>query len=1364
MESPDPKRLRALWARRWFRRTTYTLVTGSLAVGTASWLVQRPFVTTRARGLLTQIIRKETGLEFQVDRLDILLFQGRIVAYAPRLGGDLFSAQRLTGAVDLGALVGGKLHIRDLVVDRPQVHLTAANLGQIHLRERPPSKAPLAWQVDWVSVRDGFLTIQEPAWGIPAVKTSFSVHGQGQGPQRLHLFLDLLNLEAGEGPGALKGRFALQGEVDHDALGISQSALKLGRSQVTLQARFDTKTEKLTSATTGNLDLGQVRKLLAPKAGDTTGTLDFKAEAWGQARQPLWKLSLHGQNLQSPQLGLHAGNLELVANGTPAYATIQHVAWNSQDGTLEAQGSWRRGVGSQLQVQGRSVSLAPAAMISRTAFLAKVQANLDGEVFLPGDPWAPPQLDRVTLNLQVGFVQGGQDAGKAKVGLEGGQLKADAVELRVPEFQFQGQAAGTLARRGLHALSAEGVVDTNASVVAGVLGAWKIGDHEGPKEHRVTTPYLMSGGVHAQAHVTWNPSEGLQLAGDCTVLEPRWHGAQADRLHAEVGIRRDELKIDAIELFKGEGRGWGELWLTWADLPQGVDQIDMCYRAFRLPIEEGLKAADLDPKKIRIKGLGSGWTRLYGPYARIRLEGSAQAEDAEVYGLKIPAAKGDFTLDIEGDRLQVKNLRVGESLATLGQDGDPQVGLLALQGGMDMDLRRRAWEVALQGSVDSKPLGLPGPRFQAQVEARLEGPWTQPLGPLDLPQGKVQFTGGRLFLGTQSLEGLEGALDNTANGLTARLGMLGKERPFLVAQGWNTAQGMIGSLDVRVGPETADTAHLANRLSGDLIKDLRLAASAEGLWNDQGLRWKGRLNELVGTFDGFQLSQEGATAVEGNAQEARVDLRLVGRAAAPGGALSEIASFRATGRVPFDTITPLGLKLQGSAELANLKPTINRLMELDSYSLLGDLEPSGTASFDLTVGGPYEEPTLHGELRLKQGSLLIRGYPQSVEDLGFAIQFKGRDIFLPEEEPARGTLAQGRLTFWGRASWGFGGLDSYDLQARLKDFEFRDIPEGFELQGDVDASLKGGDAEGGLIKGTLRANRMLYRGEINLRDLILSNALGSLSGTSGLDPEDPLARIELDLDLQLVQPWVFETNLLKLQGRPEGAFKVQGTLAQPGLKGRMVFLPGGRITNLLPAGDIVLERGSIDFLDPRSRNPLLDLQGRIDVSPYLVNLQIRGTLDALKMRSTSTPALRRDEITAILIDPSLAPTIGSTTNASSSLSYGLAKTSGGLLTTLALADFQERVRRTFNLDRVNVAWRPGSAGTSESTVTLGKTLAFQGWQVPFVFTHKKAGEVTTLSGQFEWRLGNFVLQLGASQSGSTGLNPAGEIRHSWSPK
>ena len=52
----------------------------------------------------------------------------------------------------------------------------------------------------------------------------------------------------------------------------------------------------------------------------------------------------------------------------------------------------------------------------------------------------------------------------------------------------------------------------------------------------------------------------------------------------------------------------------------------------------------------------------------------------------------------------------------------------------------------------------------------------------------------------------------------------------------------------------------------------------------------------------------------------------------------------------------------------------------------------------------------------------------------------------------------------------------------------------------------------------------------------------------------------------------------------------------------------------------------------------------------------------------------------------------------------------------------------------------------------------------FVLSHKKSGELTITTGQVEWRFGDFILQLGASKSGSTGLGMSGDVRHTWSPK
>jgi len=384
--------------------------------------------------------------------------------------------------------------------------------------------------------------------------------------------------------------------------------------------------------------------------------------------------------------------------------------------------------------------------------------------------------------------------------------------------------------------------------------------------------------------------------------------------------------------------------------------------------------------------------------------------------------------------------------------------------------------------------------------------------------------------------------------------------------------------------------------------------------------------------------------------------------------------------------------------------------------------------------------------------------------VSFDLDFRGRQILLPESRPLRGRLASGALTATGVAEWGLEGLKRYDLRARLQDFQFRDVPEGFELRGTADATLTGTD-QGGRLKGSLEARNLLYRADVKLTDVLLASATGGTLAGAMYDPDDPLRLIELDLDLKLVEPWQFDTNLLKLQGRPTGPFKVLGTLAQPGLKGTMEFVPGGRITNLLPAGDVVLERGSIDFKDPRTFNPVLNLLGRVDVPPFVVNLGIQGSLDQLTFSPTSTPSLRQDEIVAILVDPGLAATVGTlgSTSTGAAVNYGLASAGSGLLSTLAIAGFQEQLRQTFNLDRVSFSLRPGT-GSPETSFTVGTSLNLLGRRTPVVVTHRTSGEVVTLSGQLEWRFGNFVLQLGASRTGTTGVNPSGEMRWTWSPR
>jgi hypothetical protein len=241
-----------------------------------------------------------------------------------------------------------------------------------------------------------------------------------------------------------------------------------------------------------------------------------------------------------------------------------------------------------------------------------------------------------------------------------------------------------------------------------------------------------------------------------------------------------------------------------------------------------------------------------------------------------------------------------------------------------------------------------------------------------------------------------------------------------------------------------------------------------------------------------------------------------------------------------------------------------------------------------------------------------------------------------------------------------------------------------------------------------------------------------------------------------------------MEGRLEGPFQVLGTLSHPAPKGTMLFQPGGRVTNIFPAGDMVVERGTLTFSESRPLDPMINLRGSVTSIPgYTVNLDIHGTLSNLTIVPSSTPSLRPDEIVSILINPGNVANVGmagaSSGATQGAITQGLGSAGVGLISTLAFAPVQDTLRRALGVDRVNVAVRTSSLGTSETEFTMGKSVNLFGQRSAIVVTHTKSGELNIDSGQVEWRFGNLILQLGVTKGGDVAPGLSGEIRHTWSP-
>jgi hypothetical protein len=1285
-----------------------------------------------------------------------------------QLGGDLLTVKRAEIQLDLWSFRTSTYHLYSIRLEHPHLRLTEAGLTALRLKQRPPRKDPLPQvRLDLFSLTSGEVEVPEPLRGLPALRYQFDVKATGLGPNHVRMDLAGAQLTVKGPAGWEKGRLDLNVEVSHSALTalvVHEAYLRLGESQVRLKGRYDAATPKapdhLEASLSGILDLAQAARWGGAKPPPLTGSLDLSGSLKGSSAHPAWTFAADGQGLRPGLSALLPGSLALKGSGGLEQARLDQLRWASPQGNLEAQGHWSRNARIEATVQGTNLDLEALGRILRLPEFHGVRGTAHAWIKGPGAGDPPDRLDRWQASLKASLAQHGLDAGGLDATLDRGRISLARLKLDFETLKLDGTGQAALGAGGLIQLEGQGQAQVGADQVAHALSAWKVVDLD------------MEGQTLAQATVRWSRARGLELEGTSDVKQPRWHGAHADSLQANVEIRGSDLWVKQIDLRKDEGRGGGDLWLTWARTAPGQGQMDMCFTASGLPVAEGLRAADLkdtEGKDLPITGTGSGWVRLQGPFQHITMNGAAQVESGDVYGIKIPAASSDFWMDLESLRMKLSDLRIAERPDLVGRGEIPPEGALALTGQADMDFQRWTWWADLGGRLDSQLLALPGPRIQSQVEARLLGPITTPFGGVELPEGRIHLNRGRIFFSDQSVEGLEARVSLDRGRLEGHLSFEGMARPLFNLQVRQDGQDLTGDLSLDISPESVRTESLARSLTGDLLKDLNLSATAQGRWkNGRDLIWNGSLDRLAAQFGAFELHQSRPSALRGNALGAVVDISLEGGGAGPAVSTEPLAArLRLSGTVPFLKSAPMAIQAQGSADLAHLKSILDRVLEVDDFSLLSDLHIQGISRFDILAHGTYADPLLDGTLSLDKGQANLRGY-QGVEDLQADVVLKGRTLAISEEHPMRGTLAHGDLQASGAMTWRLGGLDSYALKATLANFQLRDVPDGLDLQGTLRATLEGTE-EGGLLKGRLRADRLSYQTEVKLTDLILRSTLSDSGGLTGLDLDDPLEKIRLDLDLDLQTPWRFDSNLLKLDGRTEGPFQILGTLGHPVPKGTMVFQPGGRVTNIFPAGDMVLNRGSLTFSELRPMDPLINLQGSVSSIPgYTVNLDIRGTLSNLTFVPSSTPSLRQDEIVAILINPGNVANVG-TAGASSgatsgAITSGLASASSGLLTTLAFAPFQEQLRRTLGLDRVNVAVRTTSVGTTETEFTLGKSVSLLGQRSAWVVSHKKSGELSISSLQFEWRIGDFIFQLGGSKGGSSGLSPSGEIRHTWSPK
>jgi len=357
------------------------------------------------------------------------------------------------------------------------------------------------------------------------------------------------------------------------------------------------------------------------------------------------------------------------------------------------------------------------------------------------------------------------------------------------------------------------------------------------------------------------------------------------------------------------------------------------------------------------------------------------------------------------------------------------------------------------------------------------------------------------------------------------------------------------------------------------------------------------------------------------------------------------------------------------------------------------LRPSGWLQVHLQLGGTLGDPALHGELGLREGSVLL---PAAGTRLS-GIELEGRS-------------SDGRrLTLHGRAQSGEGQLaldgllvadrlDRWRVELGLKGerFELVRLVQGRALVSpDLKVVLEAGGTGQRGVAGQIRVSGRL---EVPLADINLPR----LPTVVDVSPDEVIVdaaeeaaaqrRWRLALDLQLVAGERVRLEGYGFSGRLAGAVTVRGET--PGLTRAQgeLNVHDGRYEAY--GQSLVVERGRLLFVDSPPDNPGLDVRAvrPLPEQTQVVGVEVGGRLKDPRLRLFSEPVLEESETLAWLV---LGRPLTATSRSEADALYRAAFALGG-----------ERAARgialQFGLDEVTLEQ---GAGGDEAAVVLGKYLS-----------------------------------------------------------
>lgn len=341
----------------------------------------------------------------------------------------------------------------------------------------------------------------------------------------------------------------------------------------------------------------------------------------------------------------------------------------------------------------------------------------------------------------------------------------------------------------------------------------------------------------------------------------------------------------------------------------------------------------------------------------------------------------------------------------------------------------------------------------------------------------------------------------------------------------------------------------------------------------------------------------------------------------------------------------------------------------------------GKASMLVYIYESINNPEVAGEIEVSNGALTIRKDFPNIHNINAIISFNEDRLLI---EKASGTFSEGSVQIGGTVYLKDFSIERFGINGNLSNIRWIISPKSWAYI-DGELYLKGNKSESKL-NGNVNVRKGVFLERLDFAQL----AIKSTNSKSSIPKDSWLSNLLLNVRIQ-AESFNLNNNLAEIPLK--GDLLLKGTPSNPSLLGWIssdsgsIYFRGNRFE---------LMRFLVQFNNPETIKPYLNISARTTVSQYNINLNINGYIDQFNLLLSSNPPLSENELLNILLIGQNGGSKGAISGISEASSFIAGQLQGVI---------EERVRGITGLDLMTIEPTISkSTGTISPKITIGKKL------------------------------------------------------------